>query len=52
MCGINGIISRSLKIDLKKNINKMNNEIIHRGPDDEGYYNDIINGKKIINHTC
>lgn len=43
MCGINGIISRSLKIDLKKNINKMNNKIIHRGPDDDGcfYENNI-----------
>ena len=38
MCGINGIISKSLEIDLNKNINKMNDKIIHRGPDDDGFY--------------
>tara|TARA_B100000767_G_scaffold275223_1_gene311112 strand:+ start:3840 stop:5732 length:1893 start_codon:yes stop_codon:yes gene_type:complete len=47
MCGINGIISRSLKNDLKKNINKMNNKIIHRGPDDSGHYMDTVGGKNI-----
>lgn len=44
MCGINGIISKSLEIDLNKNINKMNDKIIHRGPDDDGcYYETNIN---------
>ena len=47
MCGINGIISRSLKNDLKKNINMMNNKIIHRGPDDSGHYIDTVGGKNI-----
>lgn len=38
MCGINGIISKSLRFDLDSRIKKMNNEIIHRGPDDEGVH--------------
>lgn len=46
MCGINGFILDSDQCN-KELINLMNNEIIHRGPDDEGYYNDIITGKKI-----
>lgn len=35
MCGINGIITANN--DLKKQINKANNLLRHRGPDDEGY---------------
>ena len=46
MCGINGFILDSDQYNTEL-INLMNNEIIHRGPDDEGYYNDIITGKKI-----
>ena len=38
MCGINGIISRS--DDKKNQIQKMNDAIIHRGPDAEGIYVD------------
>ncbi|MEO8512657.1 MAG: asparagine synthase (glutamine-hydrolyzing) [Ignavibacteria bacterium] len=35
MCGINGIITANN--DLKKKINKANDLLQHRGPDDEGY---------------
>lgn len=39
MCGINGIIKhQSLNGKTKLFLEKMNNSIIHRGPDDEGYY--------------
>lgn len=39
MCGINGILSL-VEIDIKLEINKMNDLIIHRGPDDDGIYID------------
>lgn len=38
MCGITGIVSKEKNKD--KLIKKMNDKIIHRGPDSEGYYND------------
>jgi asparagine synthase (glutamine-hydrolysing) len=38
MCGISGIIDKSFKIIGKNEIKKMNDLIIHRGPDDEGYF--------------
>lgn len=38
MCGINGIITRSK--DKEKLIKKMNDKIIHRGPNAEGIYTD------------
>jgi len=38
MCGINGIVRESRSFSLKEDIIKMNNSIIHRGPDDEGVY--------------
>jgi len=37
MCGINGILSLK-KISLLKEINSMNDSIIHRGPDDQGTF--------------
>jgi asparagine synthase (glutamine-hydrolysing) len=38
MCGITGIINK-LGVDVEKNqLKKMNNKIIHRGPDSEGFY--------------
>jgi asparagine synthase (glutamine-hydrolysing) len=40
MCGINGIIQLSDLIDLCDPINKMNDVIIHRGPDDDGIFYD------------
>jgi asparagine synthase (glutamine-hydrolysing) len=36
MCGINGIVTRSIE-SLQEQIQKMNNQIIHRGPDDSGF---------------
>jgi len=38
MCGISGIINKNGKSVDKSQIKKMNNLIIHRGPDDEGFY--------------
>jgi len=37
MCGINGILNRSADVSVSSNIRLMNDQIIHRGPDDEGY---------------
>lgn len=46
MCGINGYILNS---DQKESdqISMMNNNIIHRGPDDSGHYNETVAGKNI-----
>ena len=40
MCGINGIIkfNNKVEIDLKDQILKMNKILLHRGPDNSGYY--------------
>jgi asparagine synthase (glutamine-hydrolysing) len=40
MCGINAIIQLGKSIDLSNAISKMNNVIIHRGPDDDGIFYD------------
>ena len=40
MCGITGILDTSGSKVSKKNLQKMNNAIIHRGPDGEGFYFD------------
>lgn len=42
MCGFVGLLTKSMgKNEIKyKQINDMNNMIIHRGPDDEGYFQD------------
>lgn len=37
MCGINGLVSY-LKQDLNDSLNLMNQKIIHRGPDEDGFY--------------
>ena len=37
MCGINGYIDKKLSQDLEPIISKMNNMVIHRGPDDQGF---------------
>ena len=42
MCGINGII-RNYNVNLKNDIKTMNDLIIHRGPDDEGLYEEVNN---------
>jgi asparagine synthase (glutamine-hydrolysing) len=46
MCGINGFIL-NYDPNNKDLITLMNNKIIHRGPDDFGHYNDIVDGKNI-----
>ena len=40
MCGINGIVSKKYNNSLKVSevLNQMNHEIIHRGPDDDGFF--------------
>jgi asparagine synthase (glutamine-hydrolysing) len=38
MCGINGLLSINKNEDLISIITSMNKRIIHRGPDDEGFY--------------
>ncbi|MCG9970416.1 asparagine synthase (glutamine-hydrolyzing) [Christiangramia crocea] len=40
MCGINGIIQfrREKRTDLSKHLSKMNMEIFHRGPDEDGFF--------------
>ena len=40
MCGINGYITYKKTNNINHKINLMNNCIIHRGPDDEGYFID------------
>ena len=43
MCSILGIIDFEKKITLKKDIiRSLNQKLKHRGPDDEGYYDDKI----------
>ena len=39
MCGINGIISSKQNSQLINVVSKMNDIIIHRGPDDDGLFN-------------
>jgi len=46
MCGICGIINFNGKPISRNLIQQMNNTLIHRGPDDEGYY---FNQQKIAN---
>lgn len=43
MCGINGILYRGVirNETLQNELNKMNERIVHRGPDDDGYYLNI-----------
>ena len=38
MCGINGLISTSDSDDIVQILNRMNGEIIHRGPDQDGIF--------------
>jgi asparagine synthase (glutamine-hydrolysing) len=49
MCGINGIINKN-KIEkslVDKQLALMNNEIVHRGPDDEGYFLNCLDSYSI-----
>ncbi|MFT3947235.1 MAG: asparagine synthase (glutamine-hydrolyzing) [Agriterribacter sp.] len=48
MCGINGIIRKSESAEqVREQISIMNNSIFHRGPDDDGTFSHISNGKTI-----
>jgi asparagine synthase (glutamine-hydrolysing) len=40
MCGISGFISKGNKVYRDEKVAFMNNEILHRGPDDDGFYSD------------
>lgn len=40
MCGINGFISCQPTIEIQKILGEMNNTIIHRGPDQDGFFVD------------
>ena len=40
MCGIVGIINSGSKVERELAVQDMNNCIIHRGPDDDGFYSD------------
>jgi len=48
MCGINGIIDYSNNLNNKDNILKMNKELIHRGPDQQGRF---IDKNVALGHT-
>jgi asparagine synthase (glutamine-hydrolysing) len=47
MCGINGLISRQPDIEMQKLLHEMNNAIIHRGPDQDGFFVDNPSNCKI-----
>lgn len=38
MCGINGVLSNTSNGDVKEILDKMNNKIFHRGPDEDGFF--------------
>lgn len=38
MCGINGLLSKNNDINIQNTLTKMNHEIIHRGPDQDGFF--------------
>ena len=40
MCGINGVVSKAKNENLQRIVSKMNSLIFHRGPDDNGIWND------------
>ena len=49
MCGINGLISKE-GLDreaIANSLSKMNQEIIHRGPDQDGFYSEEMEGSGI-----
>jgi len=49
MCGINGIISNTIKDEdlLRKNLAEMNQLIFHRGPDEDGFYIDASESSSV-----
>jgi asparagine synthase (glutamine-hydrolysing) len=48
MCGITGFIAFTGKYTTLKQIEQMNNQIRHRGPDDEGYYCLSVDNQTLI----
>ena len=38
MCGINGFVSKSKLFSVKEKLEIMNQKIIHRGPDEDGFF--------------
>jgi asparagine synthase (glutamine-hydrolysing) len=48
MCGLNGIFSIDIKNDIAYRVNKMNESLIHRGPDDGNLY--IKENKVALGH--
>lgn len=48
MCGINWFIKNIKKQDAEDLIKKMNKSIVHRGPDDQGFFCQPISDKKTI----
>lgn len=38
MCGINGMISHNKNLNVNRSLQAMNLEIIHRGPDEDGFF--------------
>lgn len=45
MCGINGIIAKNKDVhQVQQNLELMNNRIFHRGPDEDGFFIDNIEG--------
>ena len=47
MCGINGVYSEKKDNQLSKLVSEMNDEIIHRGPDDNGVFQEVNNDYSI-----
>lgn len=47
MCGINGIYSSTKDEQLFRIVSQMNDDIIHRGPDDDGVYEELNNDYSI-----
>jgi asparagine synthase (glutamine-hydrolysing) len=45
MCGINGLLSKGnfAKENIEEKLSSMNDQIIHRGPDENGFYIDNLN---------
>lgn len=47
MCGINGLVSFNTDFDVCGSLTLMNERIRHRGPDDFGFYQDVLNGSVV-----
>mgnify|MGYP006098684099 CR=1 FL=1 len=47
MCGINGVYSKTRDKQLFRIVSEMNDDIIHRGPDDDGVFEEVNNDYSI-----